>query len=47
VARDSGASTLLAHRAAIGIGQFYLLVWRGERLRLKCRAALLIPWQNG
>src|SRR3954467_11232361 len=47
VAHDAGAATARCHRAAVRVGQRYLLIWRSQHLLLHRREALHLAFGLG
>src|SRR4051812_2485147 len=47
VAHDAGAATARCHRAAVRVGQRYLLIWRSQHLFLHRREALHLAFELG
>ena len=47
VAHDAGAATARCHRAAVRVGQRYLLIWRSQHLLLHRREALHLAFELG
>ena len=47
VAHDAGAATARCHRAAVRVGQRYLLIWRSQHLLLHRREALHLASELG
>src|SRR5258705_8324719 len=47
VAYDAGAATARCHRAAVRVGQRYLLIWRSQHLLLHRREPLNLAFELG